>query len=363
MAKLTTATPRLGRVTARLRPEMADLPAYTPGKTVLGAIKLASNETVQGPLPSVREAIAAAVETINRYPDNGHVELKEHLAKQVGFAPEYIAVGCGSVSLCQQLIQITSSVGDEVVFGWRSFEVYPLQVRVAGATPIQVPLRDQTFDLDAMLAAVTDRTRLIFVCNPNNPTSTVVDPDELARFVAAVPQDILIVIDEAYVEYIRDGLLPDSLGLARTHPNVVVLRTFSKAYGLAGLRVGYAVGDPAVITALGKVYVPFTASTISQAAAIASLQAVDELLSRTDAVVAERRRVSAELAALGYSFPPSQANFVWLPLAERTAEFAQHAAQARVLVRPYGNDGIRVTIGAPAENDAFLAFAREWIGR
>ena len=163
-------------------------------------------------------------------------------------------------------------------------------MRVAGATPVPVPLRDHTFDLDAMLAAITDRTRLIFVCNPNNPTSTVVDPDELARFVAAVPPDIIIAIDEAYVEYIRDGLVPDSLGLVRNHPNVVVLRTFSKAYGLAGLRVGYAVGDPDVITALGNVYVPFTATTVSQAAAIASVNAADELLARTDAVVAERRR-------------------------------------------------------------------------
>lgn len=355
-------------MTARLRPELADLPAYTPGKTVPGAIKLASNETVHGPLPSVRAAIAAATDTINRYPDNGHIELKEHLAgflsKDGDVGPERIAVGCGSVSLCQQLIQITCSVGDEVVFGWRSFEVYPLQVRVAGATPVQVPLRDHTFDLDAMLAAITDRTRLVFVCNPNNPTSTVVDPDELNRFVAAVPPDILVCIDEAYVEYIRDGMLPDSLGLAKIYPNVVVLRTFSKAYGLAGLRVGYAVGDPEVITALGKVYVPFTASTISQAAAIASLQAADELLARTDAVVDERRRVTAALTEMGYTVPDSQANFVWLPLAERTADFAAQAAeQARVLVRPYGNEGARVSIGSAEENDAFLTFAVSWIRR
>ena len=349
-------------MTARLRPELADLPAYTPGKTVPGAIKLASNETVQAPLPSVQAAITAAAGTINRYPDNGHRELKEHLARHLGgdFSPERIAVGCGSVSLCQQLVQITCGPGDEVVFGWRSFEVYPLQVRVAGAVPVQVPLRDHTFDLDAMRAAITDHTRLIFVCNPNNPTSTVVDPDELARFVASVPSDVLVVIDEAYVEYIRDGLLPDSLGLACGYPNVVVLRTFSKAYGLAGLRVGYAVGDPEIITALGKVYVPFTVSTISQAAAIASLQAAGELLERTDAVVAERKRVEDELRALGYDFPPSQANFVWLPLGQRTAEFAAAAADARVLVRPYGGDGARVTIGAPEENDAFLRFARGW---
>jgi histidinol-phosphate aminotransferase len=350
-------------VTARLRPELADLPAYTPGRTVPGAIKIASNETVDGPLPSVREAIAAAAETINRYPDNGYLDLRERLAKHVGFTPENISVGSGSVSLCQQLIQITSTVGDEVMFGWRSFEIYPLQVRTAGATPVAVPLKDHTHDLDAMLAAVTDRTRLIFVCNPNNPTSTVVDPAALEAFVEAVPSDILIVIDEAYVEYIRDGLLPDSLGLVRRHPNVVVLRTFSKAYGLAGLRIGYAVADPDIITALGKVYVPFTATSISQAAATASLDAADELLARTDAVVAERRRVSAALSAAGYELPASQANFVWLPMPGRCDEFTNAAADDRLLVRPYGQDGVRVTVAAPHENDAFLAFAEKWIGQ
>jgi len=349
-------------VTARLRPELADLPAYTPGRTVPGAIKIASNETVDGPLPSVRAAIEKAIDAINRYPDNGYVELRDRLAKHVDFAPEHISVGCGSVSLCQQLIQLTSTVGDEVLFGWRSFEIYPLQVRTAGATPIQVPLTDYTFDLDAMLAAVTDRTRLIFVCNPNNPTSTVVDPDALARFVAAVPSHVLIAIDEAYVEYIRDGLAPDSFQLVRDNANVVVLRTFSKAYGLAGLRVGYAVGDPELITALGKVYVPFTTTSISQAAAIASLDAADQLLERTDAVVAERTRVTATLRAAGFTIPPSQANFVWLPLEDRTTDFVNSAADNRLLVRPYGQDGVRVTVAAPHENDAFLEFATHWIG-
>jgi histidinol-phosphate aminotransferase len=351
-------------VTARLRPELADLPAYTPGKTVPGAIKIASNETVDGPLPSVRAAIAKATDSINRYPDNGYVELRERLAKHLdggAFAPEHISVGSGSVSLCQQLIQITSTVGDEVMFGWRSFEIYPLQVRTAGATPVQVALTDYTFDLDAMLAAITDHTRLIFVCNPNNPTSTVVHPDALARFVAAVPSDILIAIDEAYVEYIRDGMLPDSFGLVRAHRNVVVLRTFSKAYGLAGLRIGYAVGDPDVIAALSKVYVPFTATSVSQAAAIASIDASDELMARTDAVVEERARVSTALRTAGFTVPPSQANFVWLPLTERTNDFVNSAADNRLLVRPYGQDGVRVTVAAPHENDAFLNFATRWI--
>ncbi len=328
-----------------------------------GSIKLASNETVFGPLPSVRAAIEQATDLVNRYPDNGCVHLKAALAKYLGsgFEPDHVAVGAGSVSLCQQLVQITASAGDEVVLGWRSFELYPPLVQVAGAVAVKVPLTNHTFDLYAMLAAVTKRTRLIFVCNPNNPTSTVVDPDALRRFIEAVPPHIVIALDEAYVEYIRDDMLPDSLGLVRTHPNVVVLRTFSKAYGLAGLRVGYAVGHPDVITALDQVYVPFSVTSISQAAAIASLDAADELLARTDALVAERARMSAQLRAAGFTLPLSQANFVWLPLGPRTHDFAARAANAGIVVRPYGDDGVRVSIGAPEENDALLAFVRDWI--
>ncbi|WP_156689104.1 histidinol-phosphate transaminase [Mycobacterium sp. Marseille-P9652] len=350
-------------MTARLRPELTGLPVYVPGKTVPGSIKLASNETVFGPLPSVRAAIEKATDELHRYPDNGCVQLKAALARHLGpeFASERVAVGCGSVSLCQQLVQITASPGDEVIMGWHSFELYPPQVQVAGATAVKVPLRNHTYDLDAMFAAITDRTRLIFVCNPNNPTSTVVEPDALVRFVEAVPDDILIAVDEAYVEYIRDGMLPDSLGLVRDHTNVVVLRTFSKAYGMAGLRVGYAVGDPGVITALDRVYVPFSVTSVSQAAAIASLEAADELLHRTDAVVAERVRVLAALRDAGYTVPPSQANFVWLPLGARTADFVARAADARVVVRPFAPDGVRVTVGAPEENDALLRFASDWI--
>ena len=353
-------------MTARLRPELAELPAYVEGKTVAGAIKLASNETVHGPLPGVRAAIEQAIGAVNRYPDNHNVELKSRLAQHLkpggAFTPEHIAVGCGSVSLCQRLIQATASVGDEVLYGWPSFEMYPLQVRVAGAVPIQVPLRDYTFDLDAMRTAITDRTRLIFVCNPNNPTSTVVEPTALARFIEAVPSHVLIAIDEAYVEYIRDGLQPDSLGLVGTYSNVVVLRTFSKAYGLAGLRVGYAVGDPQVITALNKVAVPFTTTNVSQAAAIASLDAAEELLARTDAVVGQRTRVATALRSAGFTLPPSQANFVWLPLGARTPDFVMRAADAGIVVRPYGADGVRITIGAAEENDALVRFAAGWIG-
>ncbi|ATA29812.1 biosynthetic Aromatic amino acid aminotransferase beta [Mycobacterium lepraemurium] len=352
-------------MTARLRPELAGLPVYVPGKNVPGSIKMASNETVYGPLPSVHAAIERAVAVVNRYPDNACVDLKAALAMHLGSdaAPEQIAVGSGSVTLCQQLVQITSAAGDEVMLGWRSFECYLPIVQVAGTIAVKVPLHEHTYDLDAMLAAITDRTRLIFVCNPNNPTSTVVDPDALVRFVDAVPADILIAIDEAYVEYIRDGLLPNSLELALSRSNVVVLRTFSKAYGLAGLRVGYAMGHPELITALDKVVMPFAVTNVAQAAAIASLEASRELMARTDALVAERTRVSTALRDAGFELPPSQANFLWLPLGSRTEDFVQEAANARLVVRSFASEGVRVTIGAPAENDALLQFACDWIAR
>jgi histidinol-phosphate aminotransferase len=336
-------------VTVRLRPELAGLPVYVPGKNVPGSIKLASNETVLGPLPSVHAAIARAIDNVNRYPDNGCVDLKAALAMHLGsdFAPEHVAVGSGSVTLCQQLVQITAGAGDEVMIGWRSFECYLPIIQVSGAATVKVPLTDHTHDLDAMLAAITERTRLIFVCNPNNPTSTVVDPDALTRFVDAVPPHVLIAIDEAYVEYVRDNMMPNSLELARTRSNVVVLRTFSKAYGLAGLRVGYAIGHQDLITSLDKVVMPFAVTNVAQAAAIASLDASNELMARTDALVAERTRVSAGLREAGYTLPPSQSNFVWLPLGARTTDFVQQAADARLVLRPFASEGVRITVGAP----------------
>ncbi|MFF0816167.1 histidinol-phosphate transaminase [Rhodococcus sp. NPDC003318] len=350
-------------MTARIRPDLADIPAYVPGRSFPGAIKLASNETTAGPLPSVAAAIAAAAAGANRYPDNGNLALREALSSALGVDLDRIAAGCGSVSLCQELVQATAGPGDEVIFAWRSFEAYPVVTKVAGATPVQVPLTaDQAHDLDAMAAAVTDRTRLIFVCNPNNPTGRTLSAAEITRFLDAVPTDVLVVLDEAYIEYVRPGddagaTVPDGVALAASRPNLVVLRTFSKAYGLAGLRVGYAVADPAIITALGKVHIPFAVSVVAQAAAIASLDAAAELLARTDAVVGERTRVRDALLAAGYDVPESNGNFVWLPLGEKTAAYGAASGEAGVIVRAYGTDGVRITIGDPHENDALLAFA------
>ncbi|MGW4717966.1 histidinol-phosphate transaminase [Nocardia sp. NPDC004260] len=346
-------------MTAQIRPDLESIPAYTPGRSNPGAVKLASNETTVGPLPAAAKAIAEAAELANRYPDNQVTELRTALAEFLGVGFENVAVGCGSVALCQELVQITcSSPSDEVLYAWRSFEAYPIVTKVGNATAVQVPLTaGQVHDLDALAAAVTERTKLIFVCNPNNPTGTAVGRTELIRFLDAVPSHVLVVLDEAYYEYVRLADRPDGVEIGRTRPNVVVLRTFSKAYGLAGLRVGYAVGDPAVITALLKVHIPFSVSRLAQAAAIASLESRHELLDRTDVLVVERERVRDALVAAGYPVPPSEANFVWLPLGARSAEFGEASAAAGVLVRPYGTDGVRVTIGDPHENDLFLSFA------
>ncbi len=350
-------------MTPRLRSDLDDLPVYVPGKTYPGAIKLASNETTSGPLPSVAAAIADAASTVNRYPDNAMVDLTDALAKKLGVSPEEIQTGCGSVTLCQNLITITCRPGDEVLFGWRSFETYPLATRLVGAVPVQVPLDDAlAYDLPSMAQAITDRTRLIFVCNPNNPTGTVVSREHLVAFLRAVPDDVVVALDEAYFEYMRLDASQDydALELRREFGNLVILRTFSKAYGLAGLRVGYAVGDPAVITALGKAHIPFSINSLAQRAAIACLDADDELLARTDAIVVERARVTAQLRELGYRVPESQANFVWIALGDDAVPFAKAAVDAGVILRPFDGDGVRVTVTETDENDAFLKFAADW---
>ncbi|WP_216213226.1 histidinol-phosphate transaminase [Amycolatopsis aidingensis] len=345
--------------TVPTRADLESLPKYVPGRTVTGAIKLASNEVPGGPLPSVAEAIARAASEVNRYPDMGAWALVDRLAEELAVPAERIAVGCGSVSLCQQLVQALCVPGEQALFAWRSFEAYPIVTQVAGADQVTVPLdATHTHDLDAMLAAITPKTRLVFVCNPNNPTGTAVRRAALERFLDQVPADVLVVLDEAYREFVTDPEVPDGIELAGERENVAVLRTFSKAYGLAGLRVGYAVAPAHVTTALRKVYVPFSVNALAQAAAIASLDAKAELLARCTEITAERDRVRGELLAAGYVVPESQANFVWLPLGERTEEFAEHALASKVVVRPFAGDGARVTIGTPEENDTFLDAAR-----
>jgi histidinol-phosphate aminotransferase len=341
------------------RVDLDTLPSYVAGRSLPGAIKLSSNESPGGPLPSVAKAIAEATIDVNRYPDIAVSELSRRLAGRLDFPLEQVAVGCGSVALCQQLIQALCAPGDEVVYAWRSFEAYPIVTRIAAASAVPVPL-DKTFthDLDAMLAAITPRTRMVFVCNPNNPTGTAVRRDELVRFLDAVPSNVLVALDEAYREYVTDPEVPDGMPFVRERENVAVLRTFSKAYGLAGLRVGYLTAPAAVADAVRKVYVPFSVNALAQTAAIACLDAEDELLTRCAETTAERERVRGELLAMGYQVPESQANFVWLPLNERALEFAEHALANKVVVRAFQSHGVRVTISRHDENDLFLQAAR-----
>jgi histidinol-phosphate aminotransferase len=350
-------------MSAYTRVDLAQLPDYVPGRTIPGAIKLASNEISAGPLPSVVAAIAAAATEVNRYPDSQASGLVARLADRFDVPAAQLAVGCGSVTLCQQLVQATCADGDEVVFGWRSFEAYPIITHVVGAHGVRVPLTpDHRLDLDAMLAAITPATRLVFVCTPNNPTGTALTGDELRGFLESVPSDVLVVIDEAYREFVADDNVPDAIEVARRSwargaHNVAVLRTFSKAYGLAGLRVGYCAAPEPVAAALRKVYVPFGVNSVAQVAAIASLEAEDELMARCKDIVGERGRVRSELLAMGYDVPPTQANFVWLPLGERTRAFSEHCLDHKVIVRAFLGEGARVTIGNPDENDTFLAAA------
>ncbi|MCP2337801.1 histidinol-phosphate aminotransferase [Actinomadura rupiterrae] len=337
--------------------------AYKPGKVVVSpegrSFKLSSNESPQGPLPSVQEAIEQAARNINRYPDNNATALVEAIANRFDVTPDHIAVGCGSVGVSQMLLEAVAEPGVEVVYAWRSFEAYPLLVGLSGATGVKVPLVDETHDLDAMADAITDRTRLVFVCNPNNPTGTVVRRAELLRFIERVPPHVLIVLDEAYREYIRDEDVPDGMDLFRElgRPNLAILRTFSKAYGLAGLRIGFLVAHPVVAEAIRKTYLPFSVNSIAQIAGVASLAATDELLARVDETVKERHRVRDALLADGWTVPHTEANFVWLRLGDDTIDFSNACDAAGVSVRPFAGEGARVSIGSPEENDAFLAVA------
>jgi len=347
------------------RADLAGIPVYKPGRRAAGgehSFKLSSNESPFPPLPSVLHAIADAAKSTNRYPDLTASAVVDALADKLHVPAEQVVVGCGSVGVATQLVEAFAGHGDEVVFAWRSFEAYPIIVQVAGATAVPVPLTSAAaHDLDAMSAAITPRTRVVFVCNPNNPTGTAISRGHLDRFLDSVPTDCLVVLDEAYREFNRDPDVPNGLEVARDRPNVAVLRTFSKAYGLAGLRVGYGVARAEVAEAIRMTSVPFAVSTIAQAAAIASLlpAAEAELLERVDATVAERSRVVGALTEMGWQIPPSQANFVWLPTADATDEAAAQCATAGVVVRPFAGEGLRVTIGEVEANDIFVKVAAE----
>ena len=366
-------------VQPKTRADLEQVPAYVPGKAVPGALKIASNEMTQPPLPSVVEAISQTISdpttSPNRYPDMGAVDLRIKLGEHLRLPMEQVAVGCGSSALCLQLVQATCADGDEVVFPWRSFEAYPILARVAGATPVPVPLDAQgRNDLSAMAAAITDRTRLVFVCNPNNPTGTTVTREAFAEFMAQVPGDVVVALDEAYIELVDEAThtaTPLAHELLDTYPNLVGLRTFSKVYGLAGLRVGYMFGPEKLVEAVNKVAIPFSVNTLAQIAALTSLDAQEELTARIAEVRAQRVAVTEAInAATGREtvLPNSQANFIWigedriadLSLLDdvsvaTTTDLGDFLAQRNILIRCFAGEGARITITTAEDTSKLLA--------
>ena len=381
---MSTDTPAHRTSGIPLRTAVAALPPYVPGaRTQPGTrtFKLSSNENPYPPLPSVLEVIREGAGDIHRYPDMYATELTETIAASLTahaatqgidttVSSDEVVVGTGSVAVLAHVLQTVCEPGDEVVVPWRSFEAYPIAVSVSGATLVPVPLAsghdadgarlDGRLDLRALAAAIGDRTRVVVVCTPNNPTGSAVHRAELEAFLAAVPSDVLVLLDEAYVEFVRDPDVPDGLAVYAAHPNVVLLRTFSKAYGLAGLRVGYAIARADLAAGVRSVSTPFGVSDLAQRAAIASLHAQDELFERVEELVVERARVLGELRAQGWELPDAQGNFVWFELGEATQERGAQAHEAGVLVRPFAGEGIRVTIGEREANDAFLRVAASW---
>ncbi|WP_129787474.1 histidinol-phosphate transaminase [Promicromonospora panici] len=350
-----------------LRPAVSALPAYVPGASAgagAPAWKLSSNENPYAPLPSVQAAITRAAAEVNRYPDMYAEKLVAALAAHSGVTVENVVVGNGSVALLAHVLNAVVDHGDEIVFPWRSFEAYPIAAAVSGGTAVTVPLEEGTgrLDLPAMAAAITPRTRVVLVCSPNNPTGPAVHAGELETFLAAVPKNVLVVLDEAYLEFVRDPEAPDGLDVFTRNPNVVLLRTLSKAHGLAGLRVGYAIAEPRLAAGIRAVSTPFGVSHVAQVAALASLEpaAQSELMAHVEALVGERTRVVESLRGQGWVLPETHANFVWFDLGEQTMERAAEAKAAGVLVRPFAGHGIRVSIGSPEANDAFLKVASAW---
>ena len=343
-----------------VRAAVRTLPAYVPGARPDGdhVVKLSSNELPYPPQEKVVQAAAAAAAQANRYPEMTGQTLVDALAERHGVDSARIVVGGGSVALISHLVGTVCDEGDDVVMPWRSFEAYPICVTAAGARPLCVPLTvDGRHDVPALLEAVTPRTRLLMACTPNNPTGAALSAVELQALLDGVPDDVAVLVDEAYLDFVTDPDVGDALELIDEYPNLVVSRTFSKAHALAGLRVGYLVGETVLMDAVRRVATPFGVSLPAQAAALASLEAhvLEETASRAAQVASERDRVVAVLREQGWTVPDTQGNFYWLGVGGQAVALADHMEQAGVLVRPFIEEGVRVSVGLPEDNDRALA--------
>jgi histidinol-phosphate aminotransferase len=353
--------------TPHLRDDLASMPAYKAGatpkaKTGVETFKVSANENPYAPIPAIVDAITKAAQSVQRYPDPASIRLRTKLANKYKVGIENIQVGTGSVAVLTQLIQASSTVGNEVIFAWRSFEAYPIITKVAGATPVMIPLTNSfEHDLDAMAKAVTSKTSCILLCSPNNPTGPAIKKDAFLKFINQIPETVLVVLDEAYTEFVRDELAVEGLRDAWGKKNVAILRTFSKAYGMAGLRVGFCIAQPHVIETLNKVALTFGVTNLAEEAGLAALDHETELMARINALVEERTRVVNELTKQGWKIPTADGNFIWMDLKEKAADFAAKCDEVGLSVRMFANDGVRVTIAEKTANDRLIETAQKFI--
>lgn len=348
-----------------IRTDVAPLVPYAPGlrasevreRAGVGIIhKLSSNENPFGPVPEAIDAIRAIAPHLNRYPDGAARALTRRLAQHLGVEERFVAIGNGSNELIRIIAEATLEPGSECVCAWPSFVVYPMVAQLMGATCVKVPLAEgEVHDLDAMLEAITERTKLLFLCNPNNPTGTIYRRSEFEAFIAKVPDHVLVVIDEAYIEYVTDPEFPDGLGYFDGQRPIALLRTFSKIYSLAGLRVGYGVMPEPLVSAVNKVRDPFNVNTVAQIAAFHSLDAAGEVARRRTLNAEQRSRLYEALDRLGVKWAASEANFVYV-LSENASALFDELLSRGVIVRNFGTaPALRVGVGTAEDTDATIA--------
>lgn len=351
-----------------VRPTIFTLTPYVPGKPIeeverelgiKGVIKMASNENPLGPSPLALEALKKAIARVNIYPDSNCFYLKRELASHLGCGEENLIIGNGSDEILKLIAETFLNPGDEVIYGWPSFSEYEFVSKVMEAKCIAVPLRDDfTLDLDAIIGNVRSKTKLIFICNPNNPTGTIVKEKELSDFLERLPGDVLVVLDEAYYEYVTAPDYPDSLKFVKEGKNVIVLRTFSKIYGLAGLRIGYGIASSEIISCINRVREPFNVNLLAQEAARAALNDSDHLERSKELVLNGKEYLYKSFERLGLRYVPSEANFIFVDTGKDSKEVFAALLREGVIVRTGDIFGyptyIRVTVGTPSENERFV---------
>lgn len=358
-----------GDFLALAQPGVQKLSPYVPGKPVdelareldidpARIIKLASNENPMGASPKALKAIKDALAELTRYPDGNGFELKQRLSQACGVQPEQVTLGNGSNDILEIVARAYLAPGLNAVFSEHAFAIYPIVTQAVGATAHVARAKDWGHDLPAMLAAIDSNTRVVFIANPNNPTGTWFGPGALADFLAQVPQDVLVVLDEAYIEYAEGADLPDGLNFLSAYPNLLVSRTFSKAYGLASLRVGYALSSKVVADVLNRVRQPFNVNSLALAAACAALDDADYVARSRQLNEAGMQQLEEGLAQMGLNWIPSKANFIAVDLGREAASVYDGLLREGVIVRPIGGygmpDHLRVSIGLPGENSRFL---------